>query len=1693
MKKFLAVLLVLCTVLLSVSAQGSAEKEPLIVSIVNVKGDGSEKIAEAVETPAVETVLEEIGAKAEGQVVEEVHTFSYDTLSASADKEQVTEGTPVDSEGLGYFTASGAVTKRWADGKGVTSVEVGKAASGSIDFTVRGEAEVQLVVSSNGKTNESPIAIVDADGNVVKNNEGLETVSTTSKTSLTYTLPAGSYRIVSPENPDLKRGARVFAISVVEKVMKIEEVKVTLVEESHSFSCDTLSASADKEAIAEKSAIDTENTGYFTTSGAVTKRWADGKGVTSVEVGKALSSSIDFMVSGDADVVLVVSSNGKSNESPIAILDNNGNVMKNNEGLEIVSTTSKTTLTYTLPAGSYKVASPENPDLKRGARIYSIDVIEKVEKVEKASKVHDWDFRFFGVSVGDNRNYVISRGDGIEKDVSLSSATFKEDGSINKKGGKFVADSPADGGSYYYTVIDPTTTNFYFQADVTVDQLNPSLDGQEGFALMARDSLGQQGVSGNWMANLVSVTATKLPSPETAATIGFRGYTGIRTPEASDANDIVSTRVGWYKDADGNQKKIEAGKTYRVSLEKTDYAYIASQYDIETGSLIGSYTYYIPAKDRDATSVKSYRELDDPLTYQEGNAAYIAMVVARGLNATFSNIEFTTSSWKASEWKPQPTTYVDLSTALLSSATSNEGSYNLIFRTNADGSAKVIVDGNTEVESVAVKAGIQTSVPLEMAAGEKDVKIEFTPDPDFRFSVFEKLASYDMVTFGQKVFIRSLGKDGIIYVSPAGSADNGGSSASDPVDLITALSYAAPGQCVLLESAVYDLSDRSIVISRGRDGSAEQPITVTTADGRFATLDFGRSGEGVKLWGDYWNISKVNITRTANGKHGMQLGGDYCTLERMNFFNNGTSGLTVSGDSKDPKEYWPAYNLVKNCTSINNADKALEDADGFCAKLTTGEGNVFDGCISAYNADDGWDLFAKVSSGTIGKVTIKNSLTYKNGYLMVKEGSSAKKFEYADITCDDNGTLSFVGGVEMEAGNGNGFKMGGSSLPGGHTLINSIAYENKTKGIDSNSCSDIKAYNCTSYNNGSYNIAMYTGNKGATTGFEASGIISFRSGEYRNLAETLSLQKQDNSVVYGPSNYYWDTEKKSSLNTMGTQVSEDWFISLDTSVAPERKEDGSIDMHGLLLLNEEARGEVGAGARGFAWGQKEATVWVVGDSTVSPFKDKYYIPREGYGEELSNYFNVTAYNLAHSGASSRDYTKMVDYDILMNGNASVPALGDAETENFLVIGFGHNDEKSEDARYSDPNGDYKSEGSFANSLYVNYIVPALERNVVPVLCTPIARLTSSNTLESYDSASGHRTQDVTIGERTFRGGDYAKAIIDMVADLRRDGIEVELVDLTKASIDLNVQLGEGAQYLHSFTGAKYASDGKTLVPTGLDQTHTNVYGARVNAWMISTLSKESAPRFYSYSLNKEMPTYEEFFQASVNPDYVVVDYRTPSEEKMASAPWPVYTDKSGIVWHGSVFGDVGGANKITDEFFQAAIAGDEVTLSVNKNAGKIASGSDGMIFYYTKLPVGTKFTLSAKARINSFAANNQVSFGLMVRDDLYIDEYVATTMGDYVAAGPRNQGKIVNFGRKSSALVGEPPVNAIDLNPGAEVDLKIVGTKEGFALTYGPETVSAGFDYALTGVDSDYIYAGFYAVRNCSVTFSDVSLVISND
>lgn len=72
-------------------------------------------------------------------------------------------------------------------------------------------------------------------------------------------------------------------------------------------------------------------------------------------------------------------------------------------------------------------------------------------------------------------------------------------------------------------------------------------------------------------------------------------------------------------------------------------------------------------------------------------------------------------------------------------------------------------------------------------------------------------------------------------------------------------------------------------------------------------------------------------------------------------------------------------NILHDVRNIYSDPDNGEDADGFACKLTTGEGNVFSGCISYNNVDDGWDLYTKSATGAIGAVSIEDCVAYNNG------------------------------------------------------------------------------------------------------------------------------------------------------------------------------------------------------------------------------------------------------------------------------------------------------------------------------------------------------------------------------------------------------------------------------------------------------------------------------------------------------------------------------------------------------------------------------------------------------------------------------------------------------------------------------------------------------------------------------------------
>lgn len=737
----------------------------------------------------------------------------------------------------------------------------------------------------------------------------------------------------------------------------------------------------------------------------------------------------------------------------------------------------------------------------------------------KTAEEHTWQFTYFGTSTNEKSN-TMAEGGSLKNGISLTSCTVKEDGSIDKKGGKFAAGEGYDGISFYYTVIDPETENFRLKADVTIDYINPKPDGQEGVAIIARDSIGEDTVADcSFFTNSAAVIGSSLSYYDEDGTktsmkdgIGYRMITGVE----SDTTPPEAGKLTLDSEAFDKETLLTAGETYTMELRKTNTGYEAAYYDKEGNEY--SRTLY---------GAENLNVID--------NSVYAGFAVARGCNATFNNIEFeVTDPAKDAPAEERPVEKENVSFTFLSSNTSGSSEYPLSFKTNADGTAVISDKEGNALDTLEVKAEVPVKASYPVKEGENHFIIAFTPKEGYKINEYTELANYGTVSFDETVGCRILSGD-TIFISKDGTPDGTGTKEA-PIDLATAFRYGAPGQSFVMEGGTYTFKE-GLTVLRGVDGTEDAPIVLAPAEGERAVLDFAKEGTGLQLWGDYWHIKNIDVCNASDGNCGIRLSGHHNILEGIKTYNNGNTGLQVSGTSEETIDMWPSDNLILNCTSYNNCDEAMEDADGFAAKLTCGEGNVFRGCIAAYNADDGWDLFAKIATGKIGAVTIEDCVAFKNGYVY-----------------DESGSV-------IDAGNGNGFKMGGSGISGHHVLKNSITYENKAKGIDSNSCPDIEIYNNVSFNNEGPNIAIYTANR-ADTAYVAEGNISYGTGEGHS--EDIQLKGQDASSIYSETNYFYHEDTKAYENSKGEKVTDDWFVSLDTTVMPKRAEDGSLLLNGLL-------------------------------------------------------------------------------------------------------------------------------------------------------------------------------------------------------------------------------------------------------------------------------------------------------------------------------------------------------------------------------------------------------------------------------------------------------------------------------------------------------------------------------------------------
>ncbi len=526
------------------------------------------------------------------------------------------------------------------------------------------------------------------------------------------------------------------------------------------------------------------------------------------------------------------------------------------------------------------------------------------------------------------------------------------------------------------------------------------------------------------------------------------------------------------------------------------------------------------------------------------------------------------------------------------------------------------------------------------------------------------------------------------------------------------------------------------------------------------------------------------------------------------------------------------------------------------------------------------------------------------------------------------------------------------------------------------------------------------------------------------------------------------------------------------------------------------------------------TIWVVGDSTGCHYEntDKtYYYKRVGFGDKIKNYIYADVNNLALSGRSSSSFIEDPEYKTL----TSQWAAGD-----YIIIAFGHNDEKKGDVRYTAPGGTKDDAGTFKNSLYVNYIKPALDNGVTPILCTPIVR---RKTGDNWSDNNLHKAN----------GGDYAQDIRDLAAELG-----LFCIDNTQMTKDLYDKLGVGTEaQLNKEAGVMSAeATGSAALHAAnqlgvADNTHINNYGAKWVAYMMAKALKDAganSPIDQKYLPDRTEPS-ERDLTNSINPDWVAPSSADPSGADLDSKFW-----KTTAPWHGSVFGNVGGQGKLQvidpnnsngyldelnstngvqnfliEENSDGTVhLRDGIPDSANPIGeggtafGKIEKASDGFTLYYQDVN-SDNFEISGTITVNGYMIHSQTAFGAIILDTVNKADDCTSTTFPYVSAGifrvndigaakddgTLNKG-VTSFARIAGELTYGTNSRQLEQQLNVGDKIKVTVKKVGDTFTTTTQNLTAGtpavVDTYVLPMEGT-IYPGFYVARCADITISDIS------
>ena len=252
--------------------------------------------------------------------------------------------------------------------------------------------------------------------------------------------------------------------------------------------------------------------------------------------------------------------------------------------------------------------------------------------------------------------------------------------------------------------------------------------------------------------------------------------------------------------------------------------------------------------------------------------------------------------------------------------------------------------------------------------------------------------------------------------------------------------------------------------------------------------------------------------------------------------------------------------------------------------------------------------------------------------------------------------------------------------------------------------------------------------------------------------------------------------------------------------------------------------------------RKQTTIFIIGDSTAANKDISGGKKERGWGMALQCFFddNIVVDNHAVNGRSSLSFLNEGRWD---------KVLARMRPGDYVIIQFGHNDEKPKADRHTDP-------GSTFDYNLARYVRETREHGGIPVLMNCVVR-------RNFFVEAPQNDDDEKLRSTTFQDGAGAKAartegdsLVDTHGLYRVAPCDVarrmncHFVDANAITHRLEQELGrEGSKKLHMW----FLPGVEPSVPRGRqDNTHYNVYGAHVVARLLADALCEEIPLLARY-------------------------------------------------------------------------------------------------------------------------------------------------------------------------------------------------------------------------------------------------------